>query len=604
MKKITLIALFFAAFQMNAQVMSETFDTALNWTPLKLSGADTTPGWFRVTTGTNPSCSPYSGAGMAKFASYDILASNPANVFALTSPSFTLDGANSYCVKFAMYRDNGYNTDADKVAVHLVPTATTAPSTTNLLGTVHRSMALAPVVSAEGWYVYQFNIPASTAGAKFIRLVATSQYGNNTYVDNVSVQQLVTNNLGLETVGVSPIILSNVATTISGSFKNYGTNVVNTAALNWQVNNGTIYTQNLTGLNLAVGATYNYSHTTTWTPTPGDYTLKVWVSNPNGSTDNFLADNEVTKSIRVASNSTARKPLLEKFTSSTCGPCASFNGTVFTPFYTPTNAANATLINYQVNWPGSGDPYYTAETGVRRTYYQVSAAPTLFVDAKASGSFSTAALQTEVNTEAALPGYFLISATKNLVGNTMNVTVNTTPYLNGQFRLFVAVVEKTTSGNAATNGETSFKNVFMKMMPDANGTVLNCTADTPISTGLSVDLTNTFIEQFTDLDVIVFVQDYASKEIMNSAVASQQLSSASFEVAKIKVFPNPSNGIFKIDTALPTEIKVVDITGKEVYSASNITNQSSINVSNLQQGVYLLKMKNELGEQTEKIIIK
>lgn len=186
----------------------------------------------------------------------------------------------------------------------------------------------------------------------------------------------------------------------------------------------------------------------------------------------------------------------------------------------------------------------------------------------------------------------------------MNVTVNTTPYLNGQFRLFVAVVEKTTSGNAATNGETSFKNVFMKMMPDANGTVLNCTADTPISTGLSVDLTNTFIEQFTDLDVIVFVQDYATKEIMNSAVASQQLSSTSFEVAKIKVFPNPSNGIFTIDTTLPTEIKVVDITGKEVYAASNLTSQSSINVSNLQQGVYLLKMKNELGEQTEKIIIK
>ena len=91
---------------------------------------------------------------------------------------------------------------------------------------------------------------------------------------------------------------------------------------------------------------------------------------------------------------------------------------------------------------------------------------------------------------------------------------------------------------------------------------------------------------------------------MNAAGSSQQWSSASFEVAKIKVFPNPSNGIFKIDTALPTEIKVVDITGKEVYSASNITNQSSINVSNLQQGVYLLKMKNELGEQTEKIIIK
>jgi hypothetical protein len=600
MKKITLIALLFAAFQMNAQVvMSENFDAALNWSVVRLSGTSTNAGWTNVQVGTNPDCSPYVGAGMAKFASYDVAA---GNVFALTSPSFTLTGSNYYSVKFAMYRDNGYNTDADKVEVHLVPTATTLPSTTSLLGTVHRSMALSPVVTTEGWYIYQFNIPAATAGARFIRLAATSQYGNNTFVDAVSVQQLGSNDLGMENIALGSTIIGNTPSSITGSFRNNGFSVVNTATLNWQVNNGTIYTQNLTGLNLAAGATYNFSHATTWTPTPGNYTLKVWVTNPNGSVDNTL-DNEAIKTIRVASNSTARKPLLEKFTSSTCGPCASFNTNMFTPYYS-TNSTNVSLINYQVNWPGSGDPYYTAEVGVRRNYYQVSAAPTLFIDSKTSGSSSTAGLQTEVDGYANIPGYFLVSATKNLVGSTMNVTVNTTPYLTGNYRLYVAVVEKITTGNIATNGETSFKNVFMKMLPDANGTILNCTADTPISTGLSVNLNTTNIEEYTDLDVIVFVQDYDTKEIMNSALATQQLSSASFEVAKIKVFPNPSNGIFKIDTALPTEIKVVDITGKEVYSASNITNQSSINVSNLQKGVYLLKMKNELGEQTEKIIIK
>jgi hypothetical protein len=600
MKKITLITLLFAAFQMNAQVvMSENFDAALNWSVVRLSGTSTNAGWTNVQVGTNPDCSPYVGAGMAKFASYDVAA---GNVFALTSPSFTLSGSNYYSVKFAMYRDNGYNTDADKVEVHIVPTATTVPSTTTLLGTVHRSMALSPVVSAEGWYIYQFNIPAATAGARFIRLVATSQYGNNTYVDAVSVQQLGSNDLGMENIALGATIIGNTPSSITGSFRNNGFSVVNTATLNWQVNNGTIYTQNLTGLNLAAGATYNFSHATTWTPTPGNYSLKVWVTNPNGSVDNTL-DNEAIKIIRVASNSTIRKPLLEKFTSSTCGPCASFNTNMFSPYYN-TNSTNVSLINYQVNWPGTGDPYYTAEVGVRRTFYDVSAAPTLFIDSKASGSGSTAALQAEVNGYAAIPGYFLVSATKNLVGSIMNVTVNTTPYLTGNYRLYVAVVEKITTGNVATNGETSFKNVFMKMMPDANGTILNCTADTPISTGLSVNLSSTNIEEYTDLDVIVFVQDYDTKEIMNSAVATQQLSSNSFEVTKIKVFPNPSNGVFTIDTAIATEIKVVDITGKEVYSASNITNQTSINVSNLQQGVYLLKMKNELGEQTEKIIIK
>jgi hypothetical protein len=604
MKKITLFALLFAAFQMNAQViMSENFDSALNWSVVKLSGTSTNPGWSSVSDGTNPDCIPYSGAGMAKFASYDIVAANPANVFALTSPSFSLVGSNFYSVKFAMYRDNGYNTDADKIDVHMVSTATTAPSAATLLGTVHRSMALSPVVAAEGWYVYQFNIPAATAGNRFIRLVATSQYGNNTFVDAVSVQQLAPNDLGMQSISLGSTIVGNAPSAITGSFRNNGSSAVNSAVLNWQVDNGVVNTQNLTGLNVASGATYNFSHSVTWSPTVGLYNLKVWVTSPNGLTDSFLADNELIKVIRVASNSTTRRPLLEKFTSSTCGPCAGYNANMFTPYYNA-NSNNVSLINYQVNWPGAGDPYYTAETGTRRNYYQVTAAPTLFIDSKAAGSGSTSALQSEVNGYAAVPGYFLLSATKNLVGSTMNVTVNTTPYLTGQFRLHVVVVEKTTTGNVATNGETSFKNVMMKMMPDANGTILNCTANTMISTGLSINLASTFIEEYTDLDVIVFVQDFNSKEIMNSGIATQQLSNESFDVSKIKVYPNPSNGIFTVDTDLPTEVKVLDITGKVVFTGFDITKQNSINVSNLQQGVYLLKIKNDLGEQTEKIVIK
>lgn len=601
MKKITLIAVLFAVFQVNSQVISQDFNTALSWTVDKLTGTSTNAGWTRVTAGTNPSCTPYEGAGMAKFASYDIAA---GNVFALTSPVFSLVGANSYKVKFSMYRDNAYSTDADKVEVHLTTGATTTPSASTLLGTVHRSRSLSPTVSADGWYVYQFNIPAATNGARFLRLVATSQYGTNVFVDNVSVEQLVTNDLGLESLDVAPIILGGSSYNVTGSFKNNGSNTVTSATLNWQVDGGTVYSQNLTGINLAVGATYNYSHSDQWSPAPGNYSLKVWVSNPNGVTDNNLGDNEVVKTIKVASNSTSRTPLLEKFTSSTCPPCAGYNANVFSPYYAG-NANNINLINYQVNWPGSGDPYYTAETGVRRAFYGVTAAPTLYIDSKTSASGTTAALQTEVGVQSASPAYFGVAATKNLVGTTMNVNVTTTPYLAGQYRLYVAVIEKTTTGNVASNGETSFKNVMMKMIPDASGTILNCTLDTPITTSLSVDLAGTFIEEYSDLDVIVFIQDYATKQVMNSSKATQEvLSNTSFDLAKIRVFPNPSNGLFTIDTELATDVNVVDITGKEVFRAKGITNQASLNLTDLQKGVYMLKMKNENGVQTERIIIK
>lgn len=453
MKKITYLFFFFAVLQGNAQVISETFDTALNWTVSHPTGSATNAGWSQVATGSNPNCSPYAGAGMAKFASYDVAA---GNVYVLTSPLFTLSSANTYKVKFSMYRDGAYPTDADKVMVYL----STSPLSngTNLLGTVNRSISLTPVVSAEGWYNYSFNIPVGTNGNRYIRLSATSQYGNNIYFDNISVNQIVTNDAELNTVATPSVVLPGTKT-ISGVFANGGSNNITSATINWQINGGTINSQNLTGLNITPGQTYNYSHTTTWNATPGTYSLKVWVSNPNGVTDAFPANNEITKTVSVASNSTTRRPMYEKFTSSTCGPCASFNGSYFTPFY-GTNGSNISLINYQVNWPGSGDPYYTAEVGSRRGYYSVSAAPTLFVDAVDATNSSVTGLQADYSAAAAKPAYFALSATKNLVGTTMSVNVTSTPYLDGAYKLYVAVVEKTTTGNVASNGESSFKNVI------------------------------------------------------------------------------------------------------------------------------------------------
>ena len=597
MKKITLLFILFLTTQLNAQVLTQNFDTSLGWTATHLSGtATTTLGWSRVTAGTNPNCTPFAGAGMAKYASYDIAAGN-TNV--ITSPAFTLSSANTYKVIFHMYRDNAYNTDNDNISVYL--SALSGSNGTTNLGTVNRCTALAPVVSSEGWYTYSFNFPAGINGTRYLRFNGYSNYGNNIYIDDISVEQIVTNDAMISQLNQNATIVAGPQT-ITGSFTNAGSNVINSATMNWQVDGGTIYTQNLTGLNLAANQTFNFSHSTQWNPTPGVYSLKVWVSNPNGSTDNNLSNNEFIRSVSVASNSTARLPLYEKFTSSTCPPCAQF-GINFDPFYN-TNGSNLALIDYQVNWPGAGDPYYTAETGTRRGFYGVNAAPTMFVDAIDGTNFAAAGLTSDFNNAIAKPAYFAISATKNLVGTNMTVNVTTTPYLDGAYRLYVAVVERTTSGNAATNGETSFKNVMMKMMPDANGTVINCSHDIPVTTSITTNLAGTFIEQYTDLDVIVFVQNFATKEIMQSFHETQQLGNDTFTASKIRVYPNPSNGLITIETPTSVDVTITDLTGKVVYNAKEVSNQSPINLSNLQKGIYLVKMANTDGIQTEKIILK
>lgn len=156
MKKITLLLAFCLGFaQLQAQeLLSENFDSAITWDVVHVSGSSTSTGWSRVTAGTNPSCTPYQGAGMAQFDAFNISAGNN---YMMRSPQISFTGG-SYRVKFKMYRDGGYSSDADRIRVYY-NTTTNAGGT--LLGTVNRSTALAPVVSENGWYSYAFNLPAN-----------------------------------------------------------------------------------------------------------------------------------------------------------------------------------------------------------------------------------------------------------------------------------------------------------------------------------------------------------------------------------------------------------------------------------------------------------
>ena len=102
----------------------------------------------------------------------------------------------------------------------------------------------------------------------------------------------------------------------------------------------------------------------------------------------------------------------------------------------------------------------------------------------------------------------------------MDITVK--PFLySGDFTLFTAVIEKETTGNATTNGETQFHHVMMKMIPDARGTALNLTDNIPVRVNLTGDLSNTKIEDYADLAVVVFVQNNKDNEVVQSAYSSE-----------------------------------------------------------------------------------
>ena len=158
---------------------SETFPPT-GWTQTQVSGTGL---WERWETGNFPSCSPYSGAGMAGYRSV----SYPTNTSAvLVSPAVDLSGTENLRLQFWMYRDNGITSALDVVDYYI----NTSASLTNaqLLGTINRPITAEPVESVSGWYMYEFDIPATYNGSEnYILLKATSKYGMNMFVDEVRI---------------------------------------------------------------------------------------------------------------------------------------------------------------------------------------------------------------------------------------------------------------------------------------------------------------------------------------------------------------------------------------------------------------------------------
>ncbi|WP_339835020.1 T9SS type A sorting domain-containing protein [uncultured Flavobacterium sp.] len=73
----------------------------------------------------------------------------------------------------------------------------------------------------------------------------------------------------------------------------------------------------------------------------------------------------------------------------------------------------------------------------------------------------------------------------------------------------------------------------------------------------------------------------------------------------LSIYPNPvSNGKLYITSkfGLEKEIQIFDVLGKKVFDTT--TNVKEINISNLNAGVYIIKIKEKDASATRKLIIK
>lgn len=415
------------------------------------------------------------------------------------------------------------------------------------------------------------------------------------------------------------LVLGNAPFTIAGTIQNRGTATVTSYDLNYKVGSGSTVTSSITGASIANRAIANFTHPTTWTPTSvGTYTIEAWATNINGNSDANTADDKITFTVDVVDTIIPRKTLMEVFTSSTCGPCVAGNQNMDNTVVPSLTPNTYTIIKYQQNFPGAGDPYYTAKSVARRGFYGVNSIPRMEIDGQwdVNAASLTKSIVESYQNEPSFVGIDILGA--RIAGPIVAIEADITPYANlsGNLKYHVVITEKETDQNTGTNGETEFYHVMMDMLPSENGSNLSSLSSGNVTNiRLSTPMSIANVEQLNDLKVVIFVQDMTSKKILQSEWMDISLSSVGVDendvITSLNLYPNPSNGNVTIDYASASQsdltINVINTLGATVYTSTIAGNEGTlkknIDLSHLTKGIYMVNVVSESGTTTKKLII-
>lgn len=240
-----------------------------------------------------------------------------------------------------------------------------------------------------------------------------------------------------------------------------------------------------------------------------------------------------------------RLVLFEEFTNSGCGPCAKFAPGVDSLLIV--RLGDVVSIKYHVNYPDPRDPFYLNEQDnldIRRNFYDISGVPSVVLDGKQI-SASVPAISNKIDELKTGKQKLSLKMENSITAGNLNLKVNVKPlesYDNENLRLFVTVIEEEVIFDKPTsNGETEFRGVLKKFLPDANGYNLGKLTDTNKEYVYETSWPVTGFYNEDQLAVVAFVQDIVTKEVYETAYAPKQTDQT--EAAKVILVQDTPNRI-------------------------------------------------------------
>ena len=234
-----------------------------------------------------------------------------------------------------------------------------------------------------------------------------------------------------------------------------------------------------------------------------------------------------------------RTVVLECFTSTTCGPCASANPALDNLINN--NADKLIAIKYHVNWPAAGDPmnlHNPGDVSSKVSFYSINAVPYSVGDGTWVGNSSSVS-QAMINQWAAVDSPIDMRMTHyfNAAQDTMFVVVMgraSSAINSNSLKLNISVIEKTMEYASApgSNGERIFHNVMKKLLPSAAGTsIAAMEAGDYFAYKYSWALAN--VMNVSELTAVAWLQDGTTKQMIQGCKSSDDVQPFFAKQAKI-----------------------------------------------------------------------
>ncbi len=361
-----------------------------------------------------------------------------------------------------------------------------------------------------------------------VAFITESGYSNNLFIDNLTVGNQWTNDVGVVSINNIPADTSyaqsgdDVVVAPSVTVINLGRNVAGPFNVTMTVEpGGYSSTKEVSSVNSFEPAEVVFDDLTIVPGTPYDINVtSALAGDQNTDNDSFDQYTLIFTGVPRAN------VLLQQWTSSTCSPCASNNPTI--DAFVNTNFSSIVPIKYHVGWPGAGDDpmylYNPVESYDYRYYYGVNGVPNVIMGGLIDPGFpytTPGVLQNTYDARMAVGTPVEVTATETKIAVDtvqVDVTINILqPLKVGDYVLQVQAVERRVDYDTApgSNGETEFWDVFRKAAPTTAGTEIPTEVGTHnLTVKMAVD---TAVWDTSRIYHAVYVQDNASHDVLGSA---------------------------------------------------------------------------------------